>query len=149
MLDAYNEQTLNFNGYGNWEHVWFIGGGWYAPLRLWMILNDENYYAAVSELKSDNGATLFHMGRIAQVGGPTYVFDDYQWIDDGTALPLYVELKGPIRDVQGNIKGNVDLKTDPQKSNNISSIWVIYQNISGSVISDTFENGTVWAEIGK
>lgn len=145
----YGEQTLNFNGYGDWEHVWFIGGNWYAPRRLWMILNDEKYYAAVSELKSDNDSILFHIGRFAEVGGPSYVFDDYEWLDDGTALPLYIELKGPIRDTQGNIKGNVDLKTDPQKARVISSIWVLYENISGNVPDDTFRNGTAWSEIGK
>jgi hypothetical protein len=58
-------------------------------------------------------------------------------------------LKGNIRDAQGNIKGFIDLKTDPQKTGNISSIWTIYENISGNVLGDTFRNGTAWAEIRK
>jgi len=139
----------NFNGYGDWEHVWFLGGGWSAPKRLWMIFNDDKYYGAVAELKYLNGTIAWHVGRFGEVGGPSYVFDDFQWSDDGKTLPLSVELKGPIRDVNGVIKGNVDLKTDPQKANSITSYWMLYQNISGSVISDTFNNGTAWAEIRK
>ena len=142
-------KITNFNGYGDWEHVWFLGGSWSAPKRLWMIFNDDKYYGAVAELKYLNGTIAWHIGRFGEDGGTPYVFDDYQWLDDGKTLPLSVELKGPIRDAQGNVKGNVDLKTDPQKANSITSYWMLYQNISGSVISDTFNNGTAWAEIRK
>ena len=139
----------NFNGYGDWEHVWFLGGSWSGPKRLWLIFNDNKYYGAVAELKYLNGTIAWHIGRFGEDGGTPYVFDEYQWLDDGKAPPLSVELKGPIRDAQGNIKGNVDLKTDPQNASVISSIWTLYQNISGSVLIDTFNNGTAWAEIRK
>jgi len=142
-------RILNFNGYGDWEHVWFIGGGWSAPKRLWLIFNDNNYYAALAELKYPNGTVAWHVGRFGEVGGSSYVFDDFQWIDDGKALPLSVELKGSVKDVQGNIKGYVNLKTDSQKAVSASSYWMIYENISGSVLGNTFNGGTAWAEIRK
>ncbi len=142
-------QTLNFSGYGDWEHVWFIGGSWSAPLRLWLIFNDDKYYGAVAQLKYSNGTVVFHVGRFGEVGGLPYVFDDYQWLDSGEALPTFVELNGTIRDVQSNIKGVVDLKTDPQKAKSISSIWMLYENISGNVLGNSFRNGTAWVEIRK
>lgn len=141
--------TKNFNGYGDWEHVWFLGGGWSGPRRLWLIFNNDKYYVAIAELKYPDGTVAWHVGRLGEVGGQAYVFDDFEWIDDGKALPSYVELKGPIKDVQGNVKGYVDLKTDPQKATSVSSIWMLYENISGNILGEAFVNGTAWAEIRK
>jgi len=142
-------RLLHFYGYGDWEHVWFVGGGWAAPLRLWMIINNDKYYGAVAQVKYSNGSTAFHIGRLGEIGGSAYVFDDFEWIDDGSTLPLSVHLKGPLRDVKGNIVGNVDIKADPHYSSAISTIWVLYTKISGTVRDSSFENGTAWAEIRK
>ncbi len=64
-------------------------------------------------------------------------------------MPLDVELNGPIRDAQGNIKGTFNLKTNPEKAKVITNIWAIYGDVSGNVLGNVFTNGTAWVEMHR
>jgi hypothetical protein len=140
-------QLLSFSGYGDWEHTWFTGGSYTPPHQsLWMIFNCEEYYCVIIEDKADDGAVLFHIGRFAEVGKAAYVFDDYQWSDDGNAAPLSVEIRGQVENPTDLAKGTVDLKTDPEDVFVFSPHAVIYKNVT---LVGSSSVGTAWAEIRR
>ncbi|MGD0494764.1 MAG: PKD domain-containing protein [Candidatus Bathyarchaeia archaeon] len=143
------EETINFSGYGIYEHTWLYGeqGAWIGADARWMFFHDDLWYGIVvltTDTKTDE--ILTRTGRLAIEGDPSkvYRFDDFEWQDDGKQYPTAIRIYGNYTDLQGNYVGQVDLSSSTYT---YFGIWLV-TDFAG-VIGDALFDGFSWSEIHK
>lgn len=136
-----NGDTLGFSGFGVWEHSWLRGeAAWVEVYRQWLMFNNSKFYGAVAGTKDrETGKWLMKTGRFGNLD-TAFLFDDFVWTDDGSLLvPKYIKVNGPIKDLSGDIRGNVNLEAEPAESYNPfrAAVWMLHGRVFGTVSMDS------------
>jgi len=145
---ASGTKSLFFSGYGDYEHVWLLGSfKWKETNSRWLIFNDSHFYGVATKTYDiKTGATLASTGRFG-IEDEALTFDDFEWVDDSLQPPRFVNVKGPIRDLNGIIKARIDLKTIQSVNLFFPSVYTQHK-MAGSVNGKTFD-GSAWCETHK
>lgn len=138
--------SLSFSGYGDYGHIWILGSfKWKETHSRWIIFNDKRFYGvAVKTYDIKTGQTLAHTGRFGIEGGSGLTFDDFEWVDDNLQPPKFVEIRGPIKDLNETIKKKIDLRTVQSVNLFVPSIWTQHK-MTGTVGTTMFD-GSAWVE---
>jgi len=142
-------KPLCFSGYGCYEHVWLLGSfDWKKINSRWLIFNDSRFYGVATKAYDiETGATLGSTGRFGVENGPTFIFDEFEWIDDNLQPPSFVNIKAPIRDLNGLVKSSINLRTTKSVNLIIPRIYTQHR-MTGTADGTTF-NGSAWCETHK
>jgi len=142
-------KSLSFSGYGDYGHIWLLGSfRWEETNSRWIVFNDSRSYGVATKTYDiKTGATLASTGRFGFEDGLALTFDDFEWADDNLQPPRFVNVKGPIQDLNGTVKARIDLKTIQSVNLFVPLIWTQHK-MAGTVGATTFD-GSAWCETHK